>query len=166
MISGSTGGSNTKACGYGCRVGLENNVPRGCGSSRSGIGVSSPCSCPWALSGICSAPPGEHLPTSPLKMALLDGLDEYPLAGAAADYVDRILKGAKSRVSPGSHHQGCGSPWLAVRVARGPSPTRLPPRPIRISGCGAGRRPDDADFRFLAASRTSGSAPAGRRANF
>ena len=35
------------------------------------------------------------MPTSPLKMALLDGLDEYPLAGAAADYVDRILKGAK-----------------------------------------------------------------------
>jgi hypothetical protein len=35
------------------------------------------------------------LPTSPLKMALLDGLDEYPLAGVAADYVDRILKGAK-----------------------------------------------------------------------
>lgn len=35
------------------------------------------------------------MPTCPLKMALLDGLDEYPLAGAAADYVDRILKGAK-----------------------------------------------------------------------
>ena len=60
------------------------------------------------------------MPTSPLKMALLDGLDEYPLAGAAADYVDRILKGAKPGAlpveDPPKFELGLGGPTLGVRV--------------------------------------------------
>ena len=48
------------------------------------------------------------MPISPSRIALLDGLDEYSLVGAAGDYVDTILKGARPRDLPGQQRSKLG----------------------------------------------------------